>query len=232
MEDITQKMDELITSLSVNSVPQWVTYIGIFVPIMISILVVVITIIQHRRSKKLQQDICDKEMRVQMHNDFLAIYDEFVKVFKVILGAQNGIEKIFVSPQNALRWFNDFRDCGQSVWQALNKAELLCPETDTEFVEALRNIHNKTAKLFDDAWNYYYSYNGTNHYNATFGKISALYKIQSPDQLYFNLSAYQDFLNMYIDDNIKEINKSIETIITLMSKDRFDVYFEPYVKMQ
>lgn len=232
MEDVVQKIDELINYLRENTVPKWATYIAIFIPILISILVVVITVIQYRRNKKLQQDICDKEMRVQMHNDFLAIYDEFVKVFKILLGAKNGIERIFINSQNAMRWFNDFRDGGQSMWQALNKAELLSPKNDKEFIDALRNIHDKTGQLFDYAWNYYYSSEGTNHYNSTFAKISALYQVQNPDQLYFNPVAYEDFLNMYVDKHIKTINKGIEEIIILMSEDNFDVYFEPYVKMQ
>ena len=39
MEELIQKIDELINEISANSVPLWLSIIGVFVPILLSLLV-------------------------------------------------------------------------------------------------------------------------------------------------------------------------------------------------
>ena len=84
MEEVLQKLTELINVLENNSVPLWLSIFGIIVPIIISVAVVIITIINNRRDKDLQRQInekntelekllSDRDVRIQMHADFLKI---------------------------------------------------------------------------------------------------------------------------------------------------------------
>ena len=60
MEEVLQKLTELIDVLENNSVPLWLSIFGIIVPIIISVAVVIITIINNRRDKDLQRQINEK----------------------------------------------------------------------------------------------------------------------------------------------------------------------------
>ena len=75
MEELIQKIDELIIAINNNSLPLWLSIVGILVPIFISIIVAIQAYIQHNSNKQLQIYISEKESRIQMHTDFLAIYD-------------------------------------------------------------------------------------------------------------------------------------------------------------
>ena len=57
MEELIQKIDELINEISANSVPLWLSIVGIFVPILISIIVLWQGCRQNKRNLELQQQI-------------------------------------------------------------------------------------------------------------------------------------------------------------------------------
>ena len=73
MEELIDKIDELIIAINNNSIPLWLSIVGILIPIFISIVVAIQAYIQHNSNKKLQMYISEKEARIQMHSDFLAM---------------------------------------------------------------------------------------------------------------------------------------------------------------
>ena len=83
MEELIQKIDELINAINNNSVPLWLTIIGILVPIAISLLVWWQSHQQNKKNialqkqittseEKLQKEICSKEIKVQRKKNPLA----------------------------------------------------------------------------------------------------------------------------------------------------------------
>ena len=74
MDELIRKMDELIEAINNNNVPVWLTWVGIFVPIIISIAVIVQAAVQAKNNKKFQKYLRDRDVKVQMHTNFLNIY--------------------------------------------------------------------------------------------------------------------------------------------------------------
>ena len=148
MEEIVQKIEELIEILKENSIPTWISIIGVFVPIILSGLVIFLTVIQHKQNKKLQIDISSKEIKVQMHNDFLKIYDEFSYAQSVIGQAGKGIEVILSNNYVLAKWLDDLWRSVQGMCQATNRAKLLVPKSDEELPKILKSIWTDTSNLW------------------------------------------------------------------------------------
>ncbi len=73
MEELSQKIAELIETLNKNSVPIGLTIFCMIVPIVISLAVAIFAVVQHYQNKRLQKNISEKELKVQMHGDILNI---------------------------------------------------------------------------------------------------------------------------------------------------------------
>lgn len=73
MEEIAQKLDELIKAINSNSVLDW---IAALVPIALTVIIIIQSILHHRDNKKMQEYISDRDVKTQMHSEFLKIYDD------------------------------------------------------------------------------------------------------------------------------------------------------------
>ena len=244
MDELMQKLDKLIDAVNSNTVPMWLTVIGIFIPIVISLLVFWQSWQQNKKNiilqeqikiseQKLQKEISSKEIKVQMHSDFMRIYDSFCSAQGVIGQAKNNVSLIFCNPNIALPWTNDLLKASNDICQAWNRAHLLLPESDDGLLKVLENIfkqyQNLTEKVFD------YSNTGAAEYyrNQTWSKITQTHHIAYGDYQDFinNPIAYQDFIKLYSNPKTEEINNTIKEILPLFDYDKFDKYFEKYVRI-
>lgn len=57
MEEIIEVINRLIEAVNQNSIPFWVTCVGIFVPIFISVAVAISSCVQNKKNNKLQKEI-------------------------------------------------------------------------------------------------------------------------------------------------------------------------------
>ena len=74
MEELIQKIDELINAINNNSVPLWLSIIGILVPIAISLLVWWQSHQQNKKNIALQQQITTSEEKLQKLAEFIKQY--------------------------------------------------------------------------------------------------------------------------------------------------------------
>lgn len=95
MEELIQKIDELIENLNSNSMPLWLSIVGLIVPIIISVAVAIIAIVQHYQNIRLQKIISYRDYKAQMHTDILRIYDDLCLAQNKIFGPDNGMHVIF-----------------------------------------------------------------------------------------------------------------------------------------
>ena len=95
MEELIQKIDELINAINNNSVPLWLTIIGILVPIAISLLVWWQSHQQNKKNislqkqiteseERLQKEISSKEIKVQISKQDLIKFTSFCTVKETI----------------------------------------------------------------------------------------------------------------------------------------------------
>ena len=140
MEELIEKIEELIIVINKNSVPLWLSIVGILIPIFISIVVAIQAYIQHNSNKKLQMYISEKEARIQMHSDFLIIYDSFCIAQQCIGPSRNKIDEIFANPNFLSQWYDDLHKASFGLCQSTNRALLLLPESAYPTEKLVQNI--------------------------------------------------------------------------------------------
>lgn len=252
MEEIVQKMDQLIMVMNQNSIPAWITVLGIFVPIILSIIVLLQSCIQNKKniqlqeqieqnSERLQKELSEHEERVQMRGDILKIYDDFCFAQSVIVGGGGKIHVIFSNFNNygtnnilniPTQWINDVNRAINLVSQAVNKSNLLLPSSDEDLRKILEETYEKIKAIRDKADFYFRSGRAYSVSEAAWTAI-APYNIGRHDYytLMNNPPIYENFLKLCANDSTNEIEQLIKELRPLFDYDKFDKYFEPYLQM-
>ena len=233
MEELIQKIDELIITINNNSLPLWLSIVGILVPIFISIIVAIQAYIQHNSNKQLQIYISEKESRIQMHSDFLAIYDSFCVAQNCIGAARNQVDEIFAIPNLTFQWHNDMRQALSGLCQATNRARLLLPTNDVELRDVLQTVFIQYRELVAQIDEYISTGTAENVRVETWGKLNSQYGvfIGNYAMLSNNISAYSDFVKLCSNDTTKSIKQKIEALLPLFEYEKFDKFFEPYLRI-
>ena len=249
MEEVLQKLTELINVLENNSVPLWLSIFGIIVPIIISVAVVIITIINNRRDKDLQRQInekntelekrlSDRDVRIQMHADFLKIYDDFSFAQNAI-GMMGGRSYLIFSNFSTINgvclptvYVNNLNTALNVLCQARNKAKLLFPENEGDLRAAIDNIYNKYKNIKIKINEYYYNELAYNTYQMAWAKLQSIgYVFQDYNLLMNNKQQYDTFLLNCKTADTEKIDKEIEELLKLFEYDVFDIYFEKYLRI-
>lgn len=250
MEELIQKIDEVIVAINSSSTPLWINIVGIFVPIVLSIVVIFITIHQNKINKILQQQICDtniklqqelslKEQKLQMHTDVIKIYEDYCLAQNAVAEFKDKTHIIFSSfysnsagllvPLNAI---NNLQNSFNIMCMAENRAMILFPESDTCIKERLKEIFLKTRKILDKLADYYLSGIAKSISDIAWQKI-VTQGISLGDyvSLMQNQKLYNTYLDMCKNQTTAEIEKQIEDILSLYTYDNFDLYFKKYVQI-
>lgn len=233
MEELIQKIDELIIAINNNSLPLWLSIVGILVPIFISIIVAIQAYIQHNSNKQLQIYISEKEARIQMHSDFLAIYDSFCFAQNCIGIGKNQIDEIFAIPNNFFQWYNDLHQASIGLCQSTNRALLLLPKHDIDLRNTLDTTFHKYCELTNLITEYistgkveYDRGQAWTNLNSRYGIATGNYTMLSN-----NSAAYNDFIKLFSNEKTKQIAEFIKDLLPLFEYEKFDKFFEPYLKI-
>lgn len=233
MEELTQKIDELIETLNGNSMPLGLSIVGMIVPILISLAVAIFAVVQHYQNKRLQKDISDKGLRVQMHGDILNIYDGYCVAQNTLGKANNNVANVLLNPNILVQWLNELQNSMGLICQAYNRAELLLPESDIELRKILETILDKYRDFVSEIFEYTSSGAAELNRNQTWVKIANTHSIQPNDYLtlYFSKDATADFIKLYANENTEKMNEKLKELMDLFKSDKFDKYFKPYLSM-
>lgn len=233
MEELVQKIDELIMTLNSNSIPLWISIIGVFVPILLSIAVIAITITQNAQNKKLQKMISDKELKVQMHGDILSIYDGHVLLLDAVSKVGDNIASILFNPKLTSQWYNELYNAGKVLYKVNDRAALLLPQRDIDLRNVLKSVLSKYETMMKEVFNYINSGAAEFSRQQAWKTIGAAYKIQINDYnaLSSNSKATKEFIKLYSNATINKINDEIKEIRAALKYDKFDKYFEPYLSI-
>ena len=250
MEITFQGLDQLIQVISRASTPMWITIIGVFVPILISIIIFLQSLTQNRKNiqlqkqieqnnEELQKKLSEHEERIQMRSEFLKIYDDFCSAQSVISSVYGQIHIVFSnftvvnSTTAPLKLVSDINNATSTICQSVNKARIVLPSYDEGSRKILDNIYKKFFELQNKVNNYYnsgYAYsvseNAWNYVTSSYGIVKYDYYT-----LIRNSVAYDYFLNLCINNLTNEIEVIIKDTLPLFDYDKFDRYFEPYLQM-
>ena len=249
MEGIIEAINRLIEAVNQNSIPFWVTCVGIFVPIIISVSVAISSCVQNKKNNKLQKEIEEssekfqsainmREEYIQMRDNFLKIYDDFCLAQSILVRMHRSVHVIF-SNYLAVNGYtvpyqlvNDVNNVENTICQALNRAKLLLPCEDENLRNTLEVIHSKFMGLCGKINSYYYEGYSTSTSENAWNVISSNGIVRYDYYtLMRNTLLYDSYLKLCDTDGTKEIERLIEELLPLFDYDKFDKFFEPYLQM-
>lgn len=248
MEEIVQKIEQLTEVVGRNMIPMWITIVGAFGPIIVSLLVVWQSYRQNKKNNELQKQIennnellqkklSERDEKSQMRGDFLKIYDEFCLAQSILAVARNNIHIIFSNFSNIsnmpMQWINSINQATNAICQAVNRAKLLLPPSDNDLRKVLEEVYNSYKEIENKATSYYYSGQAMSASESAWCTISPSWKVTKYDYnaLQGNPPAYNDYLKLCVNETTKELEIMILKTLSYYSYDRFDRYFEPYLQM-
>ncbi|MBE6555741.1 MAG: hypothetical protein E7663_05900 [Ruminococcaceae bacterium] len=234
MEELIGKLDELIAAVGGGVLPLWLSIVGIFVPILISIIVAVQAYVQYIGNKKLQTYISQKEARIQMHSDFLSIYDAFCAAHSTIYMQDELLIEILATPNLTAQWQTDVRQALSETCRSLNRANLILPKSDATFFAMLKGVFEQYRDLAYEVKDYILTGAVEYHRTQAWGRLSSHYGVPYGDYaaLRSNPDAHKDFLKLFANERSKSIQKRKEQLLPCFEYDKFDRFFEPYLKME
>lgn len=245
MEEVIQTLNEIVKAINDNSVPVCIAIIGTFVPIIISIAVFFQSYRQNKRHRELQEQMDEsnatlqrelnmRDMKVQMHGDFLKVYNDFCYAQNVIAYGKDQVHVIFSNVTNmSIQWVNDINHASRIICQSVNTAKLLLPKSDTSFSATLESIYQKILDFQKEVNTYYHGGQAGAVWNNAWRTVSSAYGIVAGDyySLMNNAVAYDAFLKLCANEKASQINDMIKETISLFEYDKFDILFLPYLQM-
>ena len=241
MEELIQKIDELIIAINANAVSKGFTIAGIIIPIFISVAVAVFAIVQHFQNLRLQKIISNRDYKAQMHADILKIYDDFCLAQNAIGSSGGAVHTVFACffPVNGGQslpaiYVNNLNSSSSVICQAANRASLLLPKEDEDINNVIKEIYEKLKILKFKVNEYFYNGIAFNVADSAWDKIlNRGFAIAKWDYtgLNNNRSAYSTFLEYCKTATTQEIDTMTQELLELFKYDKFDVHFEKYLQM-
>ena len=236
MEEIVQKLDELIKAVNSNSALDW---IAVLIPIALTIVIILQSVFHHRENKKMQQMVSDRDIKAQMHNDFLKIYDDIACAQNIVCITDGKSELILSNFDfnsnsiNAPIWVGNLKNAAINVCQAANRARILIPEEDKKFCEVITNIWEKYKELTFKIASYFDSGKAHDKSQDAWDTISIKYGIPRETYQAFavNRNACDDYIKLCATAETEEINKLIKEFTELLKYENFDRHFEKYLRI-
>ena len=250
-EELIEELKALTNAINNNAVPQWVTIVGIFVPIAISLAVVVISIFQNKKNKELQEkineqneclqrELTQKELKVNMHSDIMKIYDDFCLAQNALLlmGGKSYVVFSNFNTENGINlpfsYVTGLNTALNTLFQAVNRAKLLIPEQDSKFRNALENILKEYKSLKKQIDTYYYTGIALNVSTLAWQQITQSYPyipMYNFGMLLENQPVYNAYLEKCKTATTVEIDNKTAELLELFKYEKFDKYFEKYLRM-
>lgn len=225
MEEIVFAINDL-TKVIKGNVPAWVTVIGSFTPILLTIITIYLSIRMDKNNRELQESIHKRDIRNQARHDLLEIYDVFTETV-VILKKRGTVAGIFSQEYSANSWNQELYELSIKLPKAYDRSKLLIEDNDLS--DYLLKIVEKYNEIYSAISRYIYSGVPTQMlYNARNSLQS-----QNPGtpllSIMDNVAIRNQLIQMCENDITKEIQQHIDDYCKMFDSDKFDVKFRKHL---
>ena len=141
MNEIANVLREISDKMGYT--PTWISIIGIFVPILLSVLVLVMQILHQKSNKDLQKRIYNHEVDLKLFDSILDIYKVFSKSVDSLPQKEENIRDRLVDKNTKNNWVDYLIDVDRELYRKYDFAVLLLGRND-----------NLTKKLHEIIINY------------------------------------------------------------------------------
>lgn len=234
-EKLIEELKNLTEAINKNTVPLWISIVGVIVPIILSVAVIVQAWVQHRQNEKLQSLLSNRDIKAQMHSDFLKIYDDFCIAQNTLAKAEKDLIMIFSHPLMERQWTDELVKSNNLICQAVNRAKLLLSdqEDDKKLKDTLENVYKKYSDLTKKIVPYCIKGDSEKNRMSAWNSIVPEFGI-SPNSYEFlniNLYAQEKFVKLCRNDILDGFQAEIEQLLSCFVYEKFDVFFEKYLRI-
>lgn len=254
IEDICLEIEKLNATMSKNNIPFWLSVIGIFMPMILTVLVAWQSYRQDKKtnelqkqierdSEKLQRELDIRAEKVQMRGEILKIYDAYCMAQSVYGRGKERIHILFSyvlynnNMTDPYAFVSSLNNANSEMCNSLNRAKLIFPVTDKKIRSVLETIYTKSCELTKQFEQYLFSGEAYKTAYDASRALGAPANNQPEFMIYINNVFYSketsDRLWKHCQtEKTKEMDKDIVEFLKLFEYGAFDVYFEPYLQMK
>ena len=227
MDGLIQSVNN-ITEVLKNGTPAWLSTIGAFIPILLSIVTICLSCRMDKNSKKLQKMIHNRDVYLQSRQDILSIYDAFSEA-QIILCKYGTVEMAFANENIAFTWCQEIDNRHIEINKACNKAKLLF--NDKELTKHLDSLCDTFQQIRDCVSRYMYNNTYLQVLQEARTSVSRQFGILSNDVacIMQNTAAREQLYKLCKNENTKEIAMHIESFLQLTNDELFDQKFRKYL---
>ena len=239
----TQVVEVLIRiaeALENGFVPLWFAIIGIFAPIILTLLSIWLNRKTSRQNEELQKNLHNRDVKNQTRQTIIYIYNSFLDALNVVELENDKIMVIFVSPQFFQSWSRSVSNSCTSIIRAFSQANIILD--DSSMIDYLKKCKDAFADLNSSVTQYVNTpvplQMIQNAFDSMKSKYPQRYSVGINDYnflyqiLYQNAADLEDFKKMCESDYTKDIQRKVKVFIDLIVDEKFDNYFKKYVQIQ
>lgn len=232
MEDIIVALNNIADVMHNNGLPVWMSVLAVVVPIIQTMVIIFLTIIQDKRGKELQKQIANRDMINQVRHNILQIYNAFLVGLNICIPAETSVAGIFVSHPSIYKWAQDLESANSQIMYAYNQANLLVDDKDLN--DVLRKCMQSFGELYQTVSLYLNSgipnqtiVNAWNEITPKSGIMGGDYQTLCQNQVWA-----ERFTNLCENSYTRDIQSKAKNYIALVHEPSFDEKFKKYVRIE
>ena len=233
MQGLEEALNNLTQAVSSNSLPMWARYISAFGPLVLSVVIAIMTWIQHIQNQGLQKSIHNRDVCIQSRENILQIYNAFCSAQQVTGIGILPLATTLSTQESITKWTSDLFSASSTLFQVLNQASLFWRESDPDFVKALEEYNNLFQQFYCGINEYIRSGKATGAIDNAWTVISSTYGIPVGNTwvLWQRSDAFQTYIQQCNTAEVKQLEKQGEAFLSCLTYDKFDKLFEKYLKI-
>jgi len=227
MEDIITPLNNIADAIK-GGIPTWVTVLGAFTPIILTVITIILSVRMDEQNKKLQQDIHKRDVRNQARQDILGIYDSFCETLVVL--KRRGIVASILSDEYATNcWNQELSEVSTKVSKACDRAKLLID--DKELTDYLCLLTQDYHDIYASISRYLYSGVPAQMIQVARNNLQNQYgnAVSNPSFLVSNVAIRNQYIQMCENEITKELQRKIDAYCEMLSDDKFDIKFKKHL---